>query len=120
MKRVANHSARPCVQNREAFQANNIFAEWRDDDTFDARYIVYSYGKHFPMYIWVPDSQGPAAGRWYGNSDKFSRSTSKHQSQAHPPVAGSEIEWRDTDAMVAIANQGIAGWVAYELREEAA
>jgi hypothetical protein len=113
MKRVANKNARPCVQNREAFQGSNIFAEWRGDDTFDARYIVYSYGKHFPMYIWTD-------GKWYGNSDKYSRTTSKHQGQAHPPVAGSEIEWRDTDAMVAIADRGIAGWVAYELRKEAA
>ena len=117
MKRVANHSARPCVQNREAFKANNIFAEWRGDGA-EARYIVYSYGKHFPMYIWVPDSQDPAAGRWYGNNAKYSRTTSKHQSQAHPHAQ--DIEWRDTDAMVAIANRGIAGWVAYELRKEAA
>jgi len=110
MKRVANHSARPCVQNREAFQANNIFAEWRGDGA-EARYIVYSYGKHFPMYIWTD-------GKWYGNSDKYSRSTSKHQSQAHPHAQ--DIEWRDSTAMRTIANRGVAGWVVYELSKEAA
>jgi len=51
-----------------------MFAEWRDNDS---RYVVYSYGKHFPMYIWTE-------GSWYGNADKFSRTTNKHQAQCRP------------------------------------
>jgi len=115
MKRVANIRARAAVTAREAFQGSNMFAEWRGTEAEPAigkpstlRYVVYSYGTHFPMYIWEAD-------RWYGNSDKYSRSTSKHQSQAHPPVPSSEIEWHDTDAMEQIARYGVAGWVARAL-----
>jgi hypothetical protein len=40
-------------------------------------YVVYSYGRHWPIYAnWK--------GIWFANEDKISRTTTKHQSQAHP------------------------------------
>lgn len=72
MKRTSNSDCRNFVEEKVAFKANNIFSEWRD-----GKYVVYSYGKHFPMYIYK-------TGKWYENSDKYSRSTSKQQTQARP------------------------------------
>jgi hypothetical protein len=43
-------------------------------------YVVYSYAPHWPLWInWK--------GIWFGNIDKFSRTSSKHFSQTHPHVA---------------------------------
>lgn len=40
-------------------------------------YVVYSYGKHWPLYAnWK--------GVWFANQDKHSRTTTKHYSQTHP------------------------------------
>jgi hypothetical protein len=61
------------VKNREVFKANNIFSE----SLPDGAYVVYSYGHHFPMYLYTH-------GVWYRNKDRYSVSTSKHMSQASP------------------------------------
>ena len=43
-------------------------------------YVVYSYRRTWPLFInW--------RGVWFRNEDKFSRTTSKHSSQAHPLTA---------------------------------
>lgn len=52
------------------FQGNNLYAE-----TIDNLYIVYSYGKHFPIAVYNLDTN-----TWYINTDKFSVTTSRHQS----------------------------------------
>lgn len=70
--KTSNARCRGFVNARKDFQANNIFSE-----TWRGVYIVYSYGHHFPVYVWKN-------GKWYGNSDKYSVTTSKHQNQAGP------------------------------------
>ena len=70
--RIANQNARQYVQGLEIFKGSNIFSEFKN-----GRYIVYSYGYHFPMYIYLNN-------KWYANSDKYSVSTSKQQSQCNP------------------------------------
>ena len=72
---TANQNARQYVNNRIGFKGNNTFAEWINGVV----YKVYSYGYHFPMYAYK-------AGQWYANRDKYSRTTSKHQSQCRPTV----------------------------------
>lgn len=52
-------------------------------------YVVYSYGLHFPMYACI-------GGSWYGNSDRYSSTTSKHQSCSRPRVS---MTWVDTDSL---------------------
>jgi hypothetical protein len=42
-------------------------------------YTVYSYGTHYPMYVY-----DKTVDRWYGNSDKYSRTTSKHMTKLCP------------------------------------
>tara|TARA_R110000782_G_scaffold184114_1_gene274334 strand:- start:73 stop:477 length:405 start_codon:yes stop_codon:yes gene_type:complete len=94
--RVANKDARKSVNNLDRFTGSNIFAVDdvffpSDEDTksvltdqhgysgYENLYIVYSYGYHFPMYIY--DRQ---AGIWIGSKDSYSSSTTRHQSQCRP------------------------------------
>ena len=72
---------------KKQFKANNMFAQWTN-----GVYVVYSYGKHFPMYIYNPIEQ-----IWYENKDKYSQSTSKQQNQARP--TGADTVLISTDAM---------------------
>tara|TARA_Y100001963_G_scaffold141203_1_gene209144 strand:+ start:236 stop:529 length:294 start_codon:yes stop_codon:yes gene_type:complete len=74
MIRISNNKCRELVNNKIEFKANNIFSEHIKKDKL---YIVYSYGFHFPMYIKYKNT-------WYENSDKYSVSTSKQQTQARP------------------------------------
>jgi hypothetical protein len=71
-ERTSNKNCRSLVERKVGFKANNIFSEWKD-----GKYIVYSYGKHFPMFIFKNR-------KWYENSDKYSSSTSKQQTHARP------------------------------------
>lgn len=66
-------------------------------------YTVYSYGDHFPMYVW-----DELAGAWYGNAEKYSRTTSKHMSKLYP---GNVNCYLDTDELREISLVGVAGWV---------
>jgi hypothetical protein len=69
---IANKDARRCVENRVPFKGSHLFGEWQGKV-----YVVYSYGYHFPIYAYK-------SGQWYRNTDKYSVSTSRHQSQARP------------------------------------
>jgi len=104
MKKIANRDARAYVACRQPFVGSNMFAEWRDNDS---RYVVYSYGKHFPMYIWTE-------GHWYGNADKYSRTTSKHQSQCRPLTEGG-VKFLSNNLMYTLAVEGFTGLVKYRL-----
>ena len=74
--KVANKNASQYVDELKVFEGSNTFAEHYDKKNL---YVVYSYGYHFPMYVY--DYQ---AGIWVGNEDRYSMSTSKHQSQCRP------------------------------------
>jgi hypothetical protein len=72
--RTSNSKCRAYVEQQVIFKSNNIFSENRL-----GYYVVYSYGHHFPMFIYDKKT-----GQWYENSDKYSVSTSKQQGQARP------------------------------------
>jgi hypothetical protein len=75
------------VQEQRVFKANNIYSEfygdanteWHKMRDGEPMYVVYSYGEHWPLFIYhyLTDT-------WFENSDKRSVTTSKHRSQAHP------------------------------------
>ena len=44
-------------------------------------YIVYSYGEHFPMYVYDRFVE-----LWFANYDKYSPTTSKHQTLSRPDI----------------------------------
>jgi hypothetical protein len=73
--RVAGWKARPYVQARLPFRNHNnqLFARWETP----LLYVVYSYGDHWPLFIWDGFD-------WYENEDKVSPTTTKHRSQTHP------------------------------------
>ena len=71
---TTNNRCSELVNNKIEFKASNIFSEHIKKDKL---YIVYSYGFHFPMYVKYKNT-------WFENSDKYSVSTSKQQSQARP------------------------------------
>lgn len=73
MIKTSNNKCRQYVQDRVEFQANNIFANYVNPDT----YCVYSYGTHWILYMWKN-------GQWFGCYDKNSRTTGKHSSQTNP------------------------------------
>ena len=88
-KRIANKIARAFVQKAEPFQGSNLFGEYDDsDEGSNTPYVVYSYGYHFPMFIYLNNI-------WYENSDKYSVSTSKHQSQSHPMMDTVKLNTED-------------------------
>lgn len=106
MSKITNSEAYNYVIRREKFNTGNktIFGEWRGDN-----YIVYSYGYHFPMYVYDGQSQ-----EWYGNSDKYSRTTTTHQTKCRPPNVS---QWFNTEDLKRISNYGIAGIVQQRMEE---
>lgn len=111
--RIANSGCGAQVGRRMPFTANNIFAVVvagdESEGQFTDRYIVYSYGEHFPMYIWEGMRDG-SMGTWYRNTDKWGVTTSKHQSQAYPHgVQPDSMVPMDTRRMICITMHGTVG-----------
>lgn len=73
--RTSNHKAHELVIAREPFKGSHTFAEWNGR----GQYVVFSYGRHFPLFVYDSTTR-----EWYQNSDKYSRTTSKHKVQLHP------------------------------------
>ena len=63
---------RSYVVSRQEFKGNNIFARH-----YGPLYAVFSYRHDWPLFI-------HAAGLWFENQDRFSRTTSKHHAYAKP------------------------------------
>ena len=61
------------VVRKEEFKGNNIFGRRLDGNI----YAVFSYRYDYPILI-------HAAGMWFENQDKYSRSTSRHLTAAKP------------------------------------
>lgn len=95
IKRISNAEARKFVKTRISFITNNktLYSEQRETG-----YVVYSYGNHFPLFVYEPISA-----RWYENEDKYSRTTSMHRSKAHPHT---ETYPLSTSGMINLINEG--------------
>lgn len=94
---IANRDVRGYVNARDNFRTHtdSIFST---TNRLTGLYVVFSYGQHFPMYAYDPDVK-----QWFGNSDKYSRTTSSHQTYARPDA---DIHWLNTDAMESLFNVG--------------
>ena len=104
---IANKACRKFVEARQPFKGSHLYAERRVTDYTDL-YIVYSYGEHFPIYVAEVGDCGEV--QWYKNVDKWSQSTSRHQSQALPYYVN--FTPMNTGAMKRLARDGIAGLAA--------
>jgi len=100
--KTSNIKCRQFVQSRQPFTANNLFAVHlpaQPDLNLTERYVVYSYGTHFPLFV-------HQSGVWFENQDRYSVTTSKHRSQSHPHYPTQPMT---TGAMRRIVEDGIAG-----------
>lgn len=92
--RTTNQDCRAYVKRKQDFKGSNLFGRTiqsvsftYDDDSdrpsghkfSDEMFAVYSYGEHFPLYVYVFELD-----KWFGNNEKYSVTTSKHTSQSHP------------------------------------
>jgi hypothetical protein len=78
MTRVANSQARLFVDVLLPFTGSNTYGR----TLANGAYAVFSYGEHWPLYL-----RFSRLNRWYGNSSRFSRTTSKHANQLRPTMA---------------------------------
>ena len=97
MGKLNNHQVKSYVNNLEAFETNSssMFSTGGRDTGL---YAVYSYGFHFPMYVY-----DTASNQWFGNHDKYSRTTTSHQSYAQPSA---KIHWIGTREMKLLTAAG--------------
>lgn len=75
--RTTNRGSRKYVATLVPFRNSNgqLFARWVSPQL----YVVFSYGEHWPLFLWSADTR-----RWYANEDKASSTTSRHYTYAHP------------------------------------
>lgn len=88
--RIANWKARQFVTEKKVFKGNNLFSEQLKNG-----YAVYSYGTHFPLYVYSGITQN-----WYRNVSKYSRTTSKHSSQTYPGKVWKELNLQEMKELV--------------------
>lgn len=107
-ERIANNAVRAMVQMRRPFEGSNLFARERTPSHgMSTLYVVCSYGDHFPIYVAETDEGNNTT--WYQNAEKYSKSTSCHQSQCNP--YGNALSLT-AGAMRRCAVEGIAGVAA--------
>lgn len=109
MKQIANRDAREYVRNRQHFRGSNLFTD-EVELPHSMLYIVYSYGHHYPMFVAETDADNNT--QWYENIDKYSRSTSKQKSQAHPYYDTIKLDIND---MQRVAIDGFTELIARKL-----
>lgn len=104
--KTTNRDCRRYVQNCVPFDNSNkqLFARW----TSSGLYVVYSYGDHWPLFVWDAANE-----TWYANESKVSMTTSHHYSYAHPhtttyPIHNASCAWLKDF----IAKHGDAYWAA--------
>jgi hypothetical protein len=101
--KTSNCNARDYVKRLSEFKANNLWSEWVEFDHPDARYVVYSYDRHWPLFIYEVRTD-----TWYENASKYSVTTSKHKSQSHPYADTTKLH---VDDMIKVRNNGVVGMI---------
>lgn len=87
--KVANKKARDYVEMKMEFIGSNLSGH-----DFEKLYIVYSYN-WYPLFVY-----DKIAKEWYENSDRYSVSTSKQQTQSHPGVECKELKTEYLQEMI--------------------
>lgn len=106
--RTTGREASQWVTQRVPFKNSNgqLYGHWEGSgvpysEGNGMRYVVYSYGTHWPLFVWDDASQ-----RWYGNADKHGPTTTKHRTFAHPECYASDVKWLPLMAMRLLAREG--------------
>lgn len=79
---IANREAHRFTTTRTLFKGSNLYSA-----NIGYLYAVFSYSELSPLFVY-------ANGKWYENSDRFSRSTERQRRDARPE--GVTLEMRDT------------------------
>ena len=112
MPKLANNQVRDAVDKRQLFTNTNDTVH--SDFTSPELYVVYSYGSHYPMYVY-----DNIARQWFGNETRSTPTTERHKTQARPD---GDIRWVSTDYLRAmiLAGSYVNHTAQRVLREEAA
>lgn len=87
MRKITLRHVPAAVAAKEEFDCNGTLYSVNDG----GKYIVYSYGKHFPVAMYRD-------GAWTYNSDRYSPTTGRHQSMVRMGI-GSNYTSVDTDTI---------------------
>jgi hypothetical protein len=109
MVKVANKNAIEKVSCLLPFTGSNIYGEWNSNllSPEDEVYVVYSYGEHFPMFIYSSLTR-----QWYENEDGYSMTTRRHKTQLRP---ASKTRVISHSCMVCIARSGIKALLRHRI-----
>jgi len=101
--KIANRDAGRYAADKVVFVGSNLFAEWRTGTDEGTRYVVFSYGNHWPLYIWDVTTE-----QWYGNFSRFGVTTSKHFTQARPAgLTSADIIPLHVEDMIKVVDGGV-------------
>ena len=96
METINNNQMSEFTTHHKQF-TNNTGSVYTTDQVHPDLYIVYSYGEHFPMYVY-----DDSVGMWFDNEDRYSPTTAKHQTLARP----------DTDDMTTLPTTALLDLIA--------
>jgi hypothetical protein len=69
---TSNCNAPDYIEKLEQFQGSNFYSRW-----VNGAYVIYSHRDTYPIFVFCNK-------QWYGHSERFSQSTSRHQYIARP------------------------------------
>ena len=95
MPKIANNEMRGAVNKRLTFTNNNSTVY---SDNSSTLYTVWSYGRHYPMYVYDKDTSS-----WFGNDHKSTRTTERHKTLTRPD---GDIKWCTTEFLHSIIAAG--------------
>ena len=90
VQRIANIESRTYSENMIPFKGNNLEGKTLDNGD----YVVLSYG-YYPIW-WYCKKEG----KWYGNSTKYSVTTSKQMSQSRPSYDATMVTKSELDKLM--------------------
>lgn len=115
MKRISNRDTSSHVKDRCVFKNYNdtLWGEWYEQGIPETgevvrRYCVYSYRYSWPLFVAETGADGEV--HWFENIDRFSVTTSRHKTQAHPRVPTTLMT---VGAMRRIVREGMVGLVVH-------
>jgi len=74
MKKISNNKAKDYTTEKIPFRGSNLHGTFIQD-----KYVVYSYGEHFPLFVCKDDI-------WYFNTTRYSNTTTRHFQNARPNI----------------------------------
>ena len=97
-RRVSNSDTGDLAADTVEFINTNktLYGKWLNDSL----YVVYSYGAHWPLYVYLK-----ASAQWFGNQDRYSVTTSQHRHQVMP-CPHNQIHWDSKDYLDILINLG--------------